>query len=135
MRVWTKVALMLLLVWATWPISANGSGELHGFAAHYRVGVMERAATVHGLSRVSCMVASSYYPLGTWLRVASGATRQVAICRVSDITARRDVPTVRRRGIVIEFGAANIKRMCGLDRVGQEPPRACPVVVSLAGRT
>lgn len=130
----TKVALTLLLVWAMWPVPITaGKGELHGFAAHYRVGAMEHAAKVHGLPHVPCMVATSYYPLGTWLRVVSGATKRVALCRVSDTTRQRDVLTVRRRGIVIEFGAANIWIMCGLKRVGQEPPRKCPVAVGLAG--
>lgn len=129
------VALTLLVVLASQPAATVGSaskGVLRGYAAHYRVGAMERASKVHGLPLVQCMVASSYFTLGTWLVVDSEVTGARARCRVSDTTQRRHIALVRSRGIVIEFGAANIRTMCGLKRVGQEPPRKCPVVVTPA---
>lgn len=102
-----------------------------GYAAHYSKGRMERVARARDLPIVRCMVASSYYRLGTTLSVYSHATGATALCSVYDVTAQRDVAAVRRRNIVLEFGAANIKQMCGLDHVGQEPPSKCPVTVKL----
>lgn len=120
-----RIAAMLLLL-STLTTSNN---VRRGYAAHYGVGRMERAAQLHGLSATKCMVASSWYPLGTWLDVKSHVTERTLRCRVSDVTHPRDVREVRRRNIVIEFGAANIKAMCNLDFVAQEPPRKCPVTV------
>lgn len=122
------VAALLLLATMLTPAYA-GNGVRNGFAAHYRVGAMERAARHHGLPQVRCMVATSYYPLGTWLTVTSNVTNRTLQCRVSDVTQERHVAAVRRRGIVIEFGAANIWEMCALRKVGAEPPRKCPVSV------
>lgn len=123
------IVALLLLASITTPTLAS-DGARHGFAAHYSVGTMERASRLHGLPIVRCMVASSWYPLGTWLSIESHVTGRTLTCRVSDVTAKRDVAYNRRRKIVVEFGAANIKAMCNLDYVGQEPPSACPVTTT-----
>lgn len=103
-----------------------------GYAAHYGVGTMERAAALNGLPAVRCMVASSYWPVGTWLLVASKFSSRPSLCRVSDPTKKEHIALVRGRGIIIEFGAANIKQFCNFDKVEQDLPSACPVTVWLA---
>jgi hypothetical protein len=106
---------------------------LRGYAAHYGVGKMERAADIHGVPRAACMVASSYFPLRTKLDVYFRGSSRAVRCVVADISHPRDIARIRSRGIVIEIGAANLG-LCGLRRVGQEPPRKCPVVVHRVGQ-
>jgi hypothetical protein len=100
-----------------------------GFAAHYRSGIMERVAVNRGMEQQECMIASTYEPLGSWLRVESQVTGAVKDCQVFDYPHPRDRDRIIAKGIVIEFGYNNIKEMCSLDYYAQEPPRACPVTV------
>jgi hypothetical protein len=121
-----------LMVWiggfGTAVAQERRTGPLRGYAAHYGVGKMERAADIHGVPRQACMVASSYYPLHTQLLVRTKFMSKAVVCVVADISHPRDIAHIRKRGIVIELGAKNI-HLCGLSRVGQEPPRKCPVEV------
>lgn len=100
-----------------------------GAAAHYDVGVMERVARNRGMSIEDCMVATPDGPLGAWVRVGSLVTNRWELCRITDMAAAPDRDRIVARGIVLEFSYNQIGSMCGLSYVGQEPPRACPVIV------
>lgn len=103
--------------------------EIWGYAAHYDVGVMERVARVRHMSAVPCMIAGVHIPLGRWVEVVSSKTGKAEFCRVTDVTAPKDIAKMNRRGIIIELGWPAAKRICQLQYVRQEPPRACPVTV------
>ncbi len=126
-RIVGAIALVAMLV----PnhVDATPQQDRQGFAAHYRVGLMERVARKRGMPIVRCMIASSYYALDTWLWVTSEVTGETEHCRITDVTAPQHVATVRRRNIVIEFGASNIFDMCGFREVNAGPPSSCPVWV------
>jgi hypothetical protein len=101
-----------------------------GGAAHYSPGVMERVSRFRGMPVVGCMIASIHYPkLGTWVTVHSRKTGAVELCRVTDVTRKRDIPTMQRRNIVVELNFAAAKRLCAIHRPNQEPPRACQVTI------
>jgi len=122
------LGLLAMLLCPQRTFAHAGPPTIKGYAAHYSVGTMERAAKIHGIKQQACMAASSYYKLGTQLSVYSSVTRTTQVCVVADTTQARHVALVRSRGIVIELGAKNIG-LCGLTYVGEAPPRKCPVVV------
>lgn len=100
-----------------------------GYAAHYSPNVMERVSKNRGMPIVDCMIATPRGPLGEWVTVESRLTGAVKECRITDIAHPRDRANIEKRGIVAEFGYANIKEMCNLNYYGEEPPRACPVTL------
>jgi hypothetical protein len=101
-----------------------------GGAAHYGVGIMEHVADLRGMAHEPCMVSSPYYPLGVRLRVTRIATGHTEICRTFDVSAPQDRAGHIRRNIVVELGWPAARRLCGLRRVNQEPPRACRVKIT-----
>ncbi|GIV96926.1 MAG: hypothetical protein KatS3mg057_1583 [Herpetosiphonaceae bacterium] len=105
--------------------------EYVGFAAHYRPGLMTQVAHNRGMPLVDCMVASPFLPLGTWVTVESQKYGVRKICRVTDVAHPRDRENIIRRGIVIELDFQSATQICRISYYGQEPPRACPVIVSL----
>ena len=120
------LAIGLLLVISIRMVEADARAR-SGYAARYRPGLMERVSRNRGLPIVSCMVASPHHPIGTWLLVR-GRSGQ-AHCRVTDVPHPRDRAQIIRRGIVVELSYPAARRLCGSV---VEPPRACPVRVSLA---
>lgn len=106
-----------------------------GYAAHYQSGMMEGVSYYRGMPLVDCMIASPYEQLGTWLEVTSLLNGTVKECRVTDIAAPDDRDNIISRGIVIEFDLASAMIMCNISYYGQEPPRACPVYVSVIGQS
>lgn len=123
MHVIIRLALLLSLV------NLELTREISGYAAHYADGVMERVAHNRKMSVVPCMIAGVHIPLGRWVEVVSGKTGHAEYCRVTDVTAPKDIAKMDRRGIIIELGWPEAKRFCQLKYVRQEPPRACPVTV------
>lgn len=98
-----------------------------GYAAHYRPGAMERVVRKRGLPPGHRYVASPYHPVGTRLTVCR--RDQCVPVVVADVCHPRDCATIRRRGIVVELSFPLARQLCGIRRYGQEPPRACPVIV------
>lgn len=114
---------MLLLGQRTTPVHQGG-------AAHYSPGVMERVSRFRKMPVVDCMIASIYHNrLGEWVTVKSLKTGAVERCRVTDVTRKRDIPTMKRRNVVVEFNFAAAKRMCAIHRPNEAPPRDCQVVI------
>lgn len=122
-----RVLMAMLLVVSFTATSVAQQTTYDGYAAHYRDGLMEQVAANRGMPVVDCMIATPYADLGTWVTVESLLTGVVQACRVTDIPHPHDRQSIIERGIVVEFGFANIDEMCNLSYAGQEPPRACPV--------
>lgn len=111
----------------TYDVTIKDAQWLYGYASHYGVGTMEATADERDMSRVGCMVSSPYYGLGVWLVVDSLVTGDTMECRTTDVSKREHVATQKSDGIVLEFGAANIWKMCAFPKVGWDLPSACRV--------
>lgn len=107
-----------------------------GFAAHYGVGVMERVAQNRGYAPQTCQISYTYATMadmGSWVYVesqipfADGAHGMW--CQIMDMPQAHDFDSISGRGIIVELGWQATPYLCGLSSVGQEPPRACPVMV------
>lgn len=124
-------SLIILALLTPVPRAVAARPEEHrGFAAHYRPGLMERVARRRGLPKTECMIASPFYELGSWVQVRSEKYDQVLRCRVTDVPQPRHRALLKKRTIVVELDFASAKTLCNIKRVGQEPPRACPVVLT-----
>jgi hypothetical protein len=129
-----KVAAVLLLAASSWPalvgaVHDAAACSVSGFAVGYRKGLMERVARNRRMPVVNCMIATSYYPLGTWVTVRGRRTGKALDCRVTDVVAQQHIAASRKRGLVAELGYTNMPVICGF-RTGEWPARSCPVVVS-----
>lgn len=126
-------ALFVLAVFAPLPLDVPAYGNQHrGFAAHYRPGLMERVAQRRSMPQTACMVATPHFALGSWVRVQSRKNGRSLRCRVTDVPQPRHLPLLRKRNIVVELNFASARILCNIRRSGQEPPRACPVIVRAA---
>lgn len=110
-------------------VEPAGAAPHAGYAAHYRPGLMQRVARNRGLEVVPCMVASPHHRIGTWLRVTSPKRKKTLSCRVTDVPQPKHRPALIQRKIVVELDFESARILCGIRRVGQEPPSACPVIV------
>lgn len=113
------------VVRASEPVAVE-EGWTQGIAAHYGVGTMERVSRRRGLPVVGCMASSPWHPIGTWYRITSLVTGVTADCRITDVSAPEDEARHRRKG-QLELGWSVTPTMCGISRVGEQPPRACPI--------
>lgn len=125
----TRLLLSALLAGALLAEPAAAHRTRTGFAAHYRPGLMERVSRNRGLPVVGCMVASPYHRIGTWLTVTSAKRNKTLHCRVTDVPHPRDRKAILRRNIIVELDFGSAKILCGITRVAQDPPWACPVGV------
>lgn len=122
--------LFVLAVFAPLPLDAAAyRDQYRGFAAHYRPGLMERVAQRRNMPQTPCMVATPYFALGSWVRVQSRKNGRTLRCRVTDVPQPRHLPQLRKRNIVVELNFASARTLCNIQRSGQEPPRACPVIL------
>ena len=126
-------SLLIVALLVTLPGVVQAQPDQHrGFAAHYRPGLMEQVARRRGMSQTACMVASPYYKLGEWITVESRKHRQRLRCRITDVPQPKHRAQLRKRTIVVELDFKSARILCKIARVGQEPPRACPVVLARA---
>ncbi|HEX6289527.1 MAG TPA: hypothetical protein VFZ66_10070 [Herpetosiphonaceae bacterium] len=93
---------------------------------------MDQVARRRGMPSVPCMVASPYYGLGAWVYVHSQKYAQTLHCRITDVPHPHHRPSIVRRNIVVEFDFNSARTMCRIQRYNQEPPQACPVIISPA---
>ena len=122
--------LFVLAVVAPLPFDAAVyRDQYRGFAAHYRPGLMERVAQRRNMPQTPCMVATPYFKLGSWVRVQSRKNGRTLRCRVTDVPQPHHVSTLRKRNIVVELNFESARTLCNIQRSGQEPPRACPVIL------
>lgn len=106
-----------------------------GYAPHYGIGVMDNVARNRNLPIVKCMVSSPNLDIGTWVKVKSLKNNKELICRVTDQSAPKDRKRHIKKKWVVELGWRSAKILCDLKYVGQEPPKKCPVEVTvLPGR-
>jgi hypothetical protein len=128
----TGAALILLgSLTVTGPSPVEAKRSYSGYAAHYRPGLMAKVSRNRGLPVVSCMVASPFHRVGTWLTVTSRKNGRSLRCRVTDVPHPRDRARIVRRGIVVEVDFTSAKALFGIRRVGQLAPRDCKVIISL----
>lgn len=137
MRVWCFVVLMVL---ALLPVQAkaetsHAATRSRGFAAHYRPGLFAKVVKNRRMKvTTKCLVASPFYPIGTILKVQSQVTtkrkviRTVLTCTVADVPQPHHRQRIINRGIGIELDFTSATILCGIRRVAEEPPRACPVI-------
>src|SRR3954468_19413205 len=86
------VSRALLLFTLVMPLPAPAT-RYQGFAASYPPGVMQQVGRRRGM-HAACMVAHTYLPLGTWVRVRGVRLGRVRRCLVVD------VPQPRHRGVI-----------------------------------
>ena len=126
-------AMLPLVLFASLSIDAALAREQRvGFAAHYRPGLMDQVARRRGMPRVACMVASPHYALGSWVKVRSQKNARLLYCRVTDVPQPYHRARLQQRKIVVELDFKSATLLCNIRRSKQEPPRACPVVLSPA---
>lgn len=127
------IATVLLAVIAgVAPIPTQAAGDTWtGFAAHYRPGLMQRVARVRGMEIVACMVASPHHRIGTWLSIHSAKYKKTLNCRVTDVPKAAHRAALIKRKIVTELDFESAMVLCGIKRLRERPPSACPVVVTL----
>lgn len=110
------------------------SDSFTGYAPHYSPGVMERVSRNRGLPIVNCMVSSPYQKIGTWLRVTSLIDGDSLDCRVTDVSAPKDRPRHIASRWAVELDWNSAKILCNINKVGQEPPRKCPVTATVLSK-
>lgn len=125
-----SLVMCLLLTTFVFPSPVDARSTYSGIASHYSKGVMEKVSRVRHLPVVSCMIASPYHPIGTWLTVKGLKTGKVRKCRVTDVPQPYDRPTILRKGIVAEIGYTSTLALCGSL---VDPPRRCPVSINPGG--
>jgi hypothetical protein len=104
-----------------------------GGAAHYAKNVMERVARHRGMTPGSCDVAvTNRFDIGAYVTITRLKTGHAERCRIVDVcnVALGHCKALAKRGIVAELGWPAARRLCQIERAGQEPPRACQVRVS-----
>lgn len=101
--------------------------SITGYAPHYSPGVMERVSKVRKMPLVNCMVSSPYEKIGTWLKVTSLIDGDSLDCRVTDVSHPRDRARHIASNWAVELDWNSAQILCNISRVGQEPPRKCPV--------
>lgn len=104
---------------------------INGFAPHYGIGVMDIVARNRNLPIVNCMVSSPYEKIGTWVKVKSLKNNKELLCRVTDQSAPKDRKRHIRKKYIVELEWKSAKILCDLTYVGQEPPKKCPVEVTV----
>jgi len=114
-------ALLALSLAAPSPVGATT-----GFAARYRIGLMEKVAVKRGIAPVGCLVASPFERIGTRLRITSLVNERQRTCTVVDVAHPRDRARIIERGIVVELSHQDARTLCGSV---VDPPRQCRVVV------
>ena len=129
-------AVMPLLLFASLSVDAVDARQQHsGFAAHYRPGLMDQVARRRGLPKVPCMIASPHYVVGTWVYVKSRKNGRTLRCRVTDVPQPYHRARLNKLNIVVELDFKSATILCNIKRPSQEPPRACPVVITwVSGR-
>lgn len=123
-------AWAIVVLSATPALARSDASRLTGFAAHYRPGLMEQVSRVRGLQIVPCMVASPHYRIGVWLTIESSKFKQKLECRVTDVPQPAHRKRLIQRKIVAELNFESAKILCGIKRLREAPPTACPVVVT-----
>lgn len=104
--------------------------EWEGFGAHYSPGVMERVSKNRRMEVVGCMIVSPWHNLGDWLVLTSPIDNDSLLCRVTDVAHPRDAERLlAKRWFELDWESAKV--LCNISRVGQEPPRDCPLVATL----
>lgn len=125
-----SLVMCLLLTTLVFPSPVDARSTYSGIASHYSPHVMEKVSHVRHMPVVSCMIASPYEKIGTWLTVKGLRTGKARRCRVTDICAPQDCRSIRERRIVAEIDWKNALAICG-SRI--EPDRKCPVRIIRGG--
>lgn len=81
-----------------------------------------------GLPLVDCMMVSPWHDIGEWLEVESGVNGKVKRCRVTDVAVGEDLQRHMRTRLV-ELDWPSAKELCDITKVGERPPRDCPVTI------
>ena|SRR5690349_596062 len=100
-----------------------------GYSRWYRPGLMKVVSLNRGLEPVSCMVASPYERIGTWLKIEN-KKGDYRWCRVTDISHPKDRARHIRLNIVAEFDYNSARVLCGLNK--EKKPNNCRVRVTRA---